>query len=259
MKTLRFVTLLFFTGFLFLSSCNRNKKDDNQEKDQSFETTWYEQYGISDYKLDWSISDYSYALQVLSGLKIKYPYSLPRLHSRESGALFEKLVSEENFSFLDDSITLKNKAKTLLRFSHIYDNLSDLYYMPQAPTQYYKRELVEIYLFGLKLSQHMLNTGRQIELAHDPSLDVFKAGLFQVRDSYIVLIDKTIEITGKTNAYLEKDLVRLAESIHASIQQNLFWMNPSQKKIIVDALNKVIHKTPSSKIKQSYNSILEKL
>ncbi len=259
MKTKEFLTIIFFGGYLFIFSCTGDKKNGEQVRDQSHNVKWYEQFGMPDPKLDWSINDYAYAVELLSGLETKYPYSLPRLHSKKSGGLFKKLMSDKNFSFLDDTTSLRNKARTLLQFSHIYDNLTDLYYIPQKEIQYYNRELVEIYLFGLKLSQHMLDVGRQIELASDPSLDEFKAGLFQVRDSYIVLTDKIINVTGKTNSYTEKDLVRLAKSVTDSIRKNLFWMNQTQKDIILESLNKVISKTPSSIIRKTYNQIKDKL
>jgi hypothetical protein len=259
MRAKEIITLLFFGSYLFLFSCTGDKKNDEQTKDQSHDLRWYKQFGLPDPEPDWSINEYAYAVQLLSGLETKYPHSLPRLHSKKSGTIFEKLMSDKNFSFLNDTLSLREKARTLLRFSNIYDELADLYYMPREETQYYNRELVEIYLFGLKLSQHMLDVGRQIELAPNPSLDEFKAGLFQVRDSYIVLTEKIIRLTGETNAYAEKDLVKLAGSISASIRKNLFWMNPSQKDIILDALNKVISETPSSSIRKTYNEIRDNL
>ncbi len=253
------IRLVFLAGYLFLISCSGNKKDEYAKEDQSFDVKWYMQYGMPDPATDWTFDDYSYALQLLSGIETRYPYSLPRLHSKKSGPLFEKLVSNQNFSFLKDTTSLKRKAKTLRRFSNIYDNLASLYYMPQTESQYYNRELIEIYLFGLKLSQRMLDVGRQIELAPDPALDEFKAGLFQVRDSYITLVAKTTGVTGKTNSYTEKDLVKLAESIAASIRKNIFWMNPTQKKILSDALSKVTGETPSAKIRKIYRAIIDEL
>ncbi len=259
MKRLKWIWLIFLGSFLFFSACNQKKNEDLREEDRSFDTEWYIRLGVPDYKTEWSINDYAYALQVLSGIQLKYPHALPVLNSRKSGALFEKLVSDENFSFLNGPSGLIKKARTLLHFSRLYDELAELYYNPEGQKQYYWRELIEIYIFGLKLSQHMLDVGREIELAPDPSLDEFKAGLFEVRDSYIAMAHKIIRTTGQTDFYAEKDLIRLADLISQSLHKNEFWMNPSQKKIIVEALDEVIDETPAPQIKEEYEDIRHQL
>ncbi len=240
--------LILFTIFSTIS-CSKSGKDG------SFEAEVYFLKGMPKYDASWSLNDYAFAVEILTSLQIQYPQSLPMKDSKKSGIYFNKLISDDNFSFLEDSISLRKKATTLLRFSTKYDELVGLYYNNLVEQQYYRRELIEIYILGIKLSQNMLDIGRQIEVSHDTSLDDFKVGLFDVRDSYVNLIASMIKLTTKSDIYLLSDLKRLSVFISTSIKKNANWFNPTQKKTITKVIQKTVIMTSSEQIKNELNKV----
>ncbi len=103
---------------------------------------------MPDYDKIWTQMDYIDAFFVLNKIKIRKPKSLPRKNSRKSGMHFNRMLSEENFSFLEsDTLSLSDKAYEIQNYSNIQGELLRFYTDMFNKDQYYHDELIDIYFW----------------------------------------------------------------------------------------------------------------
>jgi hypothetical protein len=158
---------------------------------------------------------------------------LPRKGSRKSGQLFEKMVSMDNLYFLGiDTLSLYGKACRIQSFVHIQREYCNLYTDTYKREQYYSTELIEFYIFGIRVTQEMLNLA------------------YKINESDALDKQKHISI------FNTEDIVTLADSIALSIRKNMSWFDSAHVGKIKQNMSLVIDSVASDKIRNEYRDIL---
>ena len=87
--------------------------------------------GVPDPNKVWSSEEIRIALDVFSRIKWEKPYTLPRKGSEKSGALFDRMISLGNMTFLqEDTLQLHDMAYLSLQFLQIFEKWKDVYTHP---------------------------------------------------------------------------------------------------------------------------------
>jgi hypothetical protein len=242
-----------FVMILIAFSCGRKA-----ETDHSFSEEEYRKTGMPDPSVDWKLADYRQAFVALSQLKMENPHSLPRKKSARSGRYFSRMINRENLSFLrDGSLSLQEKAMQIQSYILVHNDLTDLYTDLYTSEQYYNKELVDLYIFGLYIMQEMLQLSQVINESDDVEAGWMKSGLPTLRFSYVSLISYILDNQKNGSAYKTEDLERLADSLYISVKTNSTWMEENARATLAQQIRIVMDSVASDPIHQKYNDLVE--
>ena len=252
---MRYPVFLILVLFIICISCHKT-----YDKDYSLSIEEYQELGIPDPNKEWNNNDFSDAYYVLSELKWKKPFELPVKDSKKSGLLFSHMVSLNNISFLeDDSLALNEKATRMMGILQVYQNWIDLYKHPRYKTLYYHRELNDIYIYRLHITQRMLDIGDEINKSDVPADILMQSGYEFIQKNYLAGLFSFMEIQSNSSNFLKKDLEEMADSISASILRNKDWMDSVATNDLKKSLLVVMDSTSSDSIRNKYIELTELL
>lgn len=248
---------VFLVLVLFIIGVSCSKKYD---KDYSLTIEEYQNLGMSDPSMEWNRIDFADAYHVLSELKWEKPLELPKKGSKKSGLLFSHMVSLKNISFLeDDSLTLQKKAMRMMNVLQLYQDWIDLYSNPRNKTMYYHRELNEIYINRLHVTQKMLDIGDEINRSDVPSEIMMRSGYEFIQKNYLAGLFGFIEIQSNSSQFLKNELELMADSTSESIVRNKDWMDSVMTNDLKKSLHTVMDSTSSDYIRNKYIELSELL
>lgn len=240
---------------LFLGSC----KKPNQT-DYSLTLEEYQELGVPGYDSVWNFDDYSNAFFALRKVKHEKPFALPIKESEKSGVLFSRMMSLENLSFLQDvTVPLHEKARIISDYINIHAELIDVYTNIRMKEQYYIPELVDIDIFGLGVTQKMLDLGTEINESEIPANVAMQSGFPSIQNVYLTVLTDMLGKQQYTSKYSEKDLELLTDTLSRSVQRNMEWFDEDASERIKHGMNAVIDSTSSRKIRDDYSTLIELL
>ena len=253
MKSL--ITTVFYIvlpGLLFTSCGPRS------EKDPSFTVEEFLEIGMPAPDSIWGLGDYQNACSVLDNLKTFRPYTLPKKESKKSGIYFDRMINVENLAFLmDESAPLKERAYQIQSYMNIQGFLITLYTDLNTTEQYYNKELIDLYIFGLTIAQYMLDLGQRINESVESEDIEIQYAFPSIQKMYLKTLLFVIENQSKTAFFQNEDLERLASFIVNSIELNRDWMELPAKEAITQSLQHVIDNTTSTYIQEEYSLITD--
>ena len=228
----------------------------HRPEDNSLSVDAYRALGMPDPARKWDLADYTQAHNVLAKTKWEKPLQLPVKDSENSGLLFEHMLSLEYLSFLQDStIRLSEKANRISEFSRVYNYWMDVYTNPTLKRNHYHREIIDIQIFNLSLTEAMLNLAHEIDRSDDPADIALKYGYGAVKRSYLACLNNDLQTQSFTSEFLDRDLERMADSIYSSVMRNREWMDSSAVGELKHSLRLVMDSTSSDHIRNKYKSL----
>ena len=193
--TMRSSLLFILVLMLCLVSCKK-------EPDFSYPLEKYQELGIPDIDRPWKIGEFVDIVSTLRKIKNKEPLSLPRKGSRKSGQLFEHMISMDNLSFLNiDTLPLYEKAYRIQSFVQIQSEYCDIYNDIYKREQYYHRELIECYIFGIRVTQEMINLGLKINASDKPGDVGMKSGFSAIQYIHVTMLADALDKQKNTSLY----------------------------------------------------------
>ncbi len=249
MKKYIFILFIFI---LLQESCHNEK-----EQDLSFPVSKYIEMGVPDCNRVWKDYDFLKTINTLGEIKTKYPFSLPRYQSEKSGKLFEHLISMKNLSFLNsDTISLSDKAYMIQKFIGIQTDFCQTYTDLYSYKQYYNKELIQFYMFGITIAQKMLDLAYQINASGNPADQQIKSGFPAIRYIYLTVMSYTLEKEKNVSIYDKKDLEILSDSVSVSLQKNMNWFDSHAASLLQRKMAEVVDSTSSVRIRRRYRKIM---
>jgi len=238
-----------------LSSCGNDGPED-----KSLSQEEYLNLGIPDpYKI-WRSNDFALAHAVLENIKSTKPYNLPLKGSRKSGVVFDRMVSLENMDFLQDkSLHLVDKLRLSERFLRNCEDWIRLYTLDSQGKQYYHRELTISHLFGLKITEIMLDLNNQIQLAGGNEEVDNDSYTDQVRSIYLSGLFNLIYEQSKISQFSKDDLKLITVHVIESVENSRSWMDETVRNDLKQMLQTVIDNTSLDNIKLRYKDLMESL
>ena len=240
------VLMIFF-------ACSRSS-----QKDYTMTPDEYRAMGLPDHTSTWDYEDYKEACIVLNNIKAVKPFSLPRKDSKRSAAVFSRLTDPENLEFLmDESLSLHERAYRIQPYIDIQGCFITAYTSTSQSEQYYHRELIDLYIFGLTIAQEMLDLGQQInESVEEEAVDMQYA-YNSIRHLYLTMVIFILENQQKSWFFEEQDLVRLSEFLVNSIMINREWIGDESARDIVNRAEKILETTDSEEIRKKYTELMD--
>jgi len=241
-------------AILFIStSCSKTI-----EKDLSLTRQEYLALGIPDYNKIWTQEEYIDAFIAMNKLKLTNPSGLPRKNSKRSGEFFGRMISDENFSFLnEDTVSLSEKAYQIQYYSSIQNALITLYTNVLTKDQYYYRELIDLYIFGLNVTEKKLDLADKIMKSEDAADKKMQYGLYSVQLGYLEMVLYILENHNLSTSYTEEDHERLSKSVVESVKNNKTWMSPKDAERLKQKFQMVIDNTHSETARENYLELIE--
>jgi len=249
-------SLLFILVLLVcIVSCSNPK-----EKDYSYPLDKYNELGMPDFSRPWKMSEYGDVIATLRYIKNSEPLSLPRKGSRKSGKLFDHLISMENLSFLNlDTFSLYEKAYRMQSFVHVQSEYIVIYTDMCKREQYYNEELIDFYIYGISITQKMLDLAYQINESDAPGDVKLQSGFPGIQYGHVIMISSCLDKQKNTSLYKAEDLERLSDSITLSIRKNMSWYDTIAIDKIKQNMLVVIDSSSSDKISNEYRDIINSL
>lgn len=250
---MKFDIFLIIAVFSISFSCNKAK-----DVDYSFELEQYRQMGVPDPNKVWDFDAIRTAHNLLSGIKWDKPYCLPRKESKKSGILFDRIVTLENMTFLqNDTIKLHEKGYMSLEFLQLVENWKDVYTNPVWEKQYYQRELIDININEVRVTQIMVDLTAKIMVSDDPIDIMMQEGVPKIKLNYVSSLINALNAQSNTSEFLKKDIERMTDSISSSIMRNRAWMDSTSVTKIRKSIDNVLDSTSSDYVKGRYLEIAE--
>lgn len=245
--------ILLTATSIFIVSCNNS-----DENDLSYSADEYVKMGMPDYKTAWTQEDYMNVFTDLNKLRLIKPSSLPKKNSAKSGVYFDRMLSEENFSFLkEDRLSLSEKAFQIQYYASLPNALIGIYSNGLNKDDYYHQELVEFYIFGLWVSQKKLDLANKIMKSEDPIVKNLQRGLVSVQKGYMEMALYVLEKQINSTELTEKDLERLSSYVSKSLILNKVWMKSTDAERVITKLNLVARKTSSQIAMHNYKKVID--
>lgn len=252
MKNSHLITLFLLVCTV---SCSSPKK-----KDFSYPLEKYLELGIPDISSPWKLSEFANIIADLRDIKNTKPLSLPRKGSRNSGQLFEHMIGMDNLSFLNiDTLPLYEKAYRIQSFLHIQSEYVDIYTDIYKREQYYNKELIECYLFGIRVTQEMINLGKKINESDKPGDVGMQSGFSGIQYIHVTMLADALDKQKNASLYNTEDLETLSDSIALSVRRNMSWFDSTHVEMIKQNLSVVIDSSTSDKIRNEYRDIFNSL
>lgn len=249
-------THLFILFVLFCTMSCSNPKG----KDYSYPSAHYLQLGMPDFDRPWKESEFGDIVGTLHYIKNREPLALPRKNSRKSGQLFEHMISMDNLSFLNiDTIPLYEKAYRIQSFLHIQSEYVDIYTDLYHREQYYNEELVDLYIFGISITQRMLDLAYQINESDKPGDIGLQSGFQAIQYGHIIMLTSCLDKQKNTSLYSVQDLEKLSDSIAVSVRKNMSWLDSASVEKLKQNMRAVIDSSTSDKIRNEYRELINSL
>jgi hypothetical protein len=206
----------------------------------------------------WTNDDYVNANITLSSLKANYPLTLPKKSSKKSGELFKRFVSEDNLSFIYDTIfPLRMRAYLIQNFTGFQSGLYKIYSVEINGARPYKAELADINLFGLLVHDRMLELARVIMDSDDEETRSLRLGMETVKRNYTNFIDRLLNEQVNMEVYNEDDLKTLSDRLVGSLSDNISWFVQADRDSLATEIEKAMAGCPTEHVKENINKMLK--
>jgi hypothetical protein len=232
---------------VFIFSCAHKRSDNSLTIDA------YKELGMPDEKKKWDMTDYTQARNVLTRMKWEKPTQLPVKESKKSGLLFEHMLSLDYLSFLKDStITLNEKAQRISEFGVVYDYWIDVYTIPTLKGNYYSREIIDIRIFNLRLTEAALNLAHEINKSNDPADIALQYGYPSIKRAYLECLINYLQPQSYGSGFAEDEMETMVDSIHHSVMRNKTRLDSNTVNELKHALRLATDSTSSDALKDKY-------
>ena len=255
MYRLKNTLILLFLIILVNGSCRNIFR-----KDLSLTLKEYQEKGMPDIDTAWPEDKLMKAHITLGSIRTKNLLKLPRRDSRKSGSVFSRILSKENMSYLDDpSKSLQDKAYEIQSMGSFINEVSRMYTDNFRAEQYYREELIDIYIFEMYVRKRMLEVAEQIMNSKDPEVIGMQAGRKGIVNGYVNLIITMISYQEKTKAFSARQLKKLNNEVSISIKENIQYLDSENKLEISDEIKKITEKSTSGSLKKTNEKMLRLL
>ncbi len=173
---------------------------------------------------------------------------------------FDRIINPDNLDFvLDETLSLQQRAFKIQSYKRIHQFLMEIYSDPDSPDQYYHQELIDLYIFGLTITQKMLDLGFQINESTD-EYDIEMQSIFpSIQHGYINMALVVLGMQEKDSLFEVEDIERLSDFISSSILLNKDWMEASAIEDVKQQLQKVDDNSSSEYVIEKYSKLIESL
>lgn len=255
MYRLKNTLIILFIILLVNGSCKNSFR-----KDLSLTVKEYQSKGMPDIDTIWSEDKLMKAHITLGSIRTKNFRTLPVKNSKKSGAVFSRIISKENLSFLNDSSkSLHDKAYQIQSVGPFLNEIGRMYTDNFRSEQYYSEELIDIYISEMYVRKRMLELAEEIMNSKEPEDISMQAGRPAIVNGYVNLITTLIGQQNNTKAFSGRELKKLNREVSRSITENMQYLDSENKQIISAEIMKITEKSSSRYIWRNFRKVLKAL
>lgn len=252
MKISRITAIVLFT-IVLLASCKESIR-----KDQSLTPAQYEGQGMPSCNKTWTADDCMKAYSAMGTIRMKNFHSLPRKDSRKSGAMFGRLISKDNLSFLEDTtISLAAKAYRMQTLGNFMGQLGTLYSDKLKLQQFYGDELIEIYATHIFVRGKMLELAENINNSTSQEDIAMQSGRTGIVGSYVFLMAFLVSEEQKPKAFSSGQLERLNKEMALSLSVNTKYLDSLSKQKVSAEIRNLYENNTSVSARKEIDDMLK--
>jgi hypothetical protein len=228
-------------------------------KDESLSLSEYKAMGLPDINGTWNENILLKVHVTMANVRMKNFNRLPRKDSRRSGAIFAHLLSDKDLSFLNDTTSLYDKAFSIQSYWNFVNEIGLIYTDNFQTRQYYRNELIEIYIYQLFVRNKMFELADKIDKSNDPVLDGIKRGRQGIVNGYAFMIESLIKKQFNNQTFTRGQMKRLEREVARSLSLNIGFLDQENKREILNTIVEISQKTKTGNISKDLNDIVKLL
>ena len=121
--------------------------------------------------------------------------------------------------------------------------------------QYYHRELVDVNINEVRVTEIMVELTVKIMASNDPVDVMLQSGIPQVKLNYVSSLINAMNLQSHTSQFLEKDMELLTDSLSATIMRNSSWMDSVSVDRLKNSISVVMDSTSSEYVREKYGMV----
>jgi len=237
--------------------------DSDVPPDQSLKADEYSNKGMPSLDRPWNPSDYLTCINVLGSCAENNIYSLPRYKSANSGAIFNRIVSVENFSQLEDKTRLIDvRIREVSEYIVNLNGVFVVYVKAGFRGKPFDSEVVEIMarLLNLNLIKAQLSDEALASTAkEDPSYALRKEGREAMKAGLFQIMMGAIRALTEHQYYRDSELIRLAGYIKDFAPPLMAEMTPDAKAQLITRIREIIQQEKKPGLKNALSELLDEV
>jgi hypothetical protein len=253
-KKMRIVVIIIIVLFNNLDCFSQSRKD------ESFTEKQYEKLGVPSPEKIWHSDEYDKCIVILTDVKKENIKSLPQFNSKKSNTFFQRLISPENLLIINDStIDIQQRVFQLQYLTSNFGKLVFLYYQNDNSKEYYSKEMVELFIFGLRINEATFNFANTIMQKAKIINEQMKLGIQNMKNGYKNTIVGMLDELERNSAYNIEDLEKLSLELKNNIDRNIDWIEPNTRLEIKEKITKMTQNEYSLVVNNNLIQIIKKL
>jgi hypothetical protein len=247
--------------FLFLSVCHRaSAAPPSVAADHSLAPAAYIELGVPAPDRTWTGEDYTQAVRIFKQMAEADPTKLPRYGSPTSGALFERLVSADNFALLanGDLDVPQRLAAAVSLVQALRGMVLEVYGPAATPERTFDAEILELMRYSLQVSlemQVLMNELLASLPADDPDRETRMKGHRKSREGFTTAVIGTLVTLTEHDLYRTSELLRLADALEKMMPDLFPLLTPTARKELPALLQRMVADEQDGALKERLGRI----
>ena len=220
---------------------------------------WYLGQQIPDVSRIWNSADYRLALKSLKTIDETQPDSLPKRGGNYTGAVFERMVSDENFRpQLDIYQSLDYRREEASRILFSLREMMRLYFDFSARQQPYGREALSLMRHSLRQQAVLFELTVEFWLSL-PEIDQKNpdrlAGLSDTKNAAALLAKSALDYLSLNKQFSPDALELYAYEIGKTLPELFVHLQTRERAMLLQSLEKQVSNNPSPSIRKALKEL----
>ena len=206
----------------------------------------------------WTPQDYEAAVKVLEALEKADPLILPRAGSPRSGAVFARLVAEDNLEPIRKEANTQQAFGMVVRMFVGPNKLLVLYGTHTTPQSTFDSEITAIMAYGLAISKELLSLGTTLKNAipaDDPRREARLASFETMREGLGTTIEGGLLTLTERDLYRPEARLHLANALERHLPALYPYLLPGVQQKLPLSLEAIAAQEPDEAVKQAVQRI----
>jgi hypothetical protein len=217
----------------------------------------YYQIGVPNVDSDWDNEELALTIESLKNLKKTDSFPLPKLNSKKSSLLFEKIIPDVPLIKMDENINYELQSSKFESVQNSLINLLILYGVKENEQMYYSTELVEIEKRIVENATNITITSNKF--TENKTNDLIETGKEKIQSGLVKILITSMESSKPNIKYNKQDKFELATTVAYNLEKVWGYLDKKHKDSLEESISQTIQYSDCENIKGLYSNLLQEL